>query len=241
MTAVWNVDAHDINYYLRDIGVTLPETATLEVVGPGMDGHEEALRAAFSFLRRHDDGRYSSRMKMRVLQAAEDAERGRELGVSHTSYPGVVMVRVPTHYNEDTEVKGGGLLAAGVCWSGEDGKVVLATHVDHRRKGLGKTIMHTLQNACGIYTRTAWVNKSNIIGQHFLLAVGLTPTGFNASGGVCYTGTVGSSRETTDGVEDYLDPLETGPRPRRLDAEPSYQSPFHEDDDRYERDYDDDE
>src|SRR6478609_1018113 len=79
----------DINNSYDEEGNTIPREWTpwqdlgYQVVArQASDGeaYEDAMRQAFQFLRRNDDGRYSSRAKMRVLNAAEAAERARVAG-----------------------------------------------------------------------------------------------------------------------------------------------------------------
>lgn len=198
----------DLRYFASDAGCNLPEGTEWAAHNP-LDGavYEDALRQAFNFLRRHDDGRYSSRMKMRVLQAAEQAEAGRVNSLdADYNLPGVVTLMVPFSFDEDSEVKTGGMLGVAVVWPTEGGRLMLAVNQSNRRQRLGSLLFGILQYPVQAGSLTSWVNRSNTIGQHFLLSRGFSPTGFNQSGGVCWTY---GSDNNAEGVEDHIDPLDT--------------------------------
>lgn len=196
-------------YLNNAVRPTLPSNAEVLAYSP-LDGaqYEDTLRKAFNFLRRHDDGRYSSRTKMRVLSAAERAEKLRTEGATPTSsgLPGVLSVETPFSYDEDTEVKLGGVVAVAVVWPTEEGRLLLATHTEHRRNRIGQLLVEACR-VLGVTELTAWVNRTNRAGQHFLLSLGFAATAINNSGGVCW-----QTHEPVDGMEDHLDPLD--PRQR---------------------------
>ncbi len=223
----FSINPDDTPFYASNNGATLPEGSVLVGYSP-TDGpvYEATLRQAFNFLRRHDSGRYSSRMKMRVLQMAEEVEAARERGSTAVAgTPVVLALNQPFRFDEDTEVKSGGLIGVVVMWPSESGRVILAVHADYRRKHLGRTLLSVLRNQGTSVQLTSWVNKYNHVGQHFLLSTGFTPTGFNQSGGVCWTLGEDTSEE---GVEDGLDPLAQPTSSRRFRYEESQ-----DDDDSY--------
>lgn len=195
-----NYDQDSYARMMRDYGFRNGD-CQVSVRGPshGIE-YEHALREAFAFMRRHDDGRYSSRMKMRILNAAERAEERRLNGQDpDTAAPGVVKIEVPFAFDEETEVKSGGALGILVVWPEDSGRVMLAVHKDHRRKKVGSALMGLGTYPVGVEQYTAWVNQRNTVAQHFLLSRGFMATGLNQVGGVCWTyggGTV------VDGVED---------------------------------------
>lgn len=206
------------------VGASLPGGSELFGLGPG-DGaaYEDALRQAFQFMRRNDGGRYSSVAKMRVLRAAEDAEGFRTRGFHEATLPGLVGVRSPYRFDEDTEVKSGGMVAVAVVWPHENGKVMLAVHPTARRTGMARLLIKALGMLCGVHTLTAWVNKGNVGGQHFLLSQGFAPTSFNNQGGVAWT--FSNEAQSADGVEDHIDPLYASPlviQPYEDDREEHY-------------------
>jgi len=229
------VSQHDLRYYLEDADVVLPEGAELNIRGPNHEGYEEALRTAFNFLRKHDDGKYSSRTKMRVLDAATNAEFRRTSGQAPAG-PGVVVIETPFAYDEDTEVKSGGVLGVLVCWPDEDNKVVLAVNKLHRRQHIGRLLMVATRPS-GVYDYTAWVHTTNTPAQHFLLSRGAGPIAFNAAGGVCWQtpGFIAS-----DGAEDGIDPMESSRARRARLRSPlaAYEEPCDYAIDRYDEDRD---
>lgn len=211
------MDSGDLRYYAQDVECTIPEATELLITGPGDVDYEENMRQAFNFLRRNDDGRYSSRMKMRVLNAAETAESARESGRDLPSdLPGLLAIRRPFGYDEDTEVKTGGWLAALVIWPEDAGRVMLAVQQPSRRCRMGSLLMYLTTMWCQVPQVTAWVNSTNRIGQHFLISRDFNPTGFNRSGGISYGwGNAGQD----DGVEDHIDPLDIETTPSRVRRE----------------------
>lgn len=147
--------------------------------------YENALRRAFDFIRRFGGGRYTSSTLMRILRAADQAERARMAGSDVEDAPVLLTLGKPFAFNELTEVKEGGPVGMAVYFPGEAGRLLLAVHPEYRRKRFGTVLARLAQ--IGGRQVTAWVNQRNAEGQQFLLHLGLTPTSMNASGGVCYT------------------------------------------------------
>src|SRR6478735_8761872 len=120
----------DLRYFAEDVGILHEHLDGVTVEGFSPDGtaaYEGSLRTAFNFLRRQDDGRYSSRTKMRLLAAANIHEQARVTGAnSADALPEVMLLSKPFSFDEETEVKAGGPIGVLVCWPGENGKMLLA-------------------------------------------------------------------------------------------------------------------
>lgn len=122
---------------------------------------------------------------MRIVRAADSAESARRAGLEDEEAPILLTIGKPFAFNELTEVKEGGPVAMAVYFPAENGRLLLAVHPDHRRKGFGRVLAKLAHFGGGAVT--AWVNQRNTEGQQFLLSIGLTPTSMNSSGGICYT------------------------------------------------------
>jgi hypothetical protein len=209
----------DIRYFANDVGAD-STGITVETFGPGHGSeYESALNTAFQFLRRHDDGRYSSRTKMRVLNAATAAENFRVAGGNGdvSGMPGVIIARKPFTYDENTEVKTGGPIGALVVWPSESpdqGRMLLAVAPHARRVKFG-TLLNYIAKQMGAYSMMAWVHRDNTPGQQFLLSCGYRVERINQAGGVAYL-TGNNVAVEDEGTEDGIDPLDLiDPRQQR--------------------------
>lgn len=177
----WNVDwlVRDF-FYESGLPEPCPEVGVYEA---GHERYATLMRQSFNFLRQHGDRRYSDTTLMRVVRAAEQVERS----ATHTdNMPSLVTIELPTAYDEDTEVKTGGLCAMAVCWTHNDGKTAIATHQSMRRRRYGSLMVRALQNTvCSL--PAFWVSARNAPGQQFLLSLGLMPTSMNGAGAVRYS------------------------------------------------------
>lgn len=185
---------YNLSYLARD--VLDPDHARpaedLPSVGVFETGHERygtLMRQAFNFIRLHADRRYSDTTLMRLVRAAEGAERN-PVGTRLDNMPALVAVESPTSYDEETEVKTGGITALAVNWPHNDGKTVLAVHRSFRRQKYGTLVARALiETVCG--APAYWVSARNAPGQQFLLSMGLMPTSMNGAGAVCYSYSAG--------------------------------------------------
>lgn len=146
-------------------------------------GHDPALtsaaiRQAFAFFRRHGDRRYSAQSLMRLLAFADRLDAG-----DFTEQARIVTCEVPFSYDEDTEVKSGGVL--GVAVSLPDGRVMLAVHQERRRGRVGTALLAFVRdyyNAAPI----VWVHRQNMVGAAFLCSQEYMPWVINTEGAVQY-------------------------------------------------------
>lgn len=141
----------------------------------GDQGSAQAFAAAFDFLQRNADGRYTDRTLMAIsrwgFRCDEALREGRRI---ESPAPWVFSIHKEVSYDEDTEVKSGGTMALAVTIPAEWGnRLVMAVHPDVRRQGYGRRL---LSQACdyvsGIH---AYVGNANLVGQQFLLTVGMMP------------------------------------------------------------------
>lgn len=64
-------------------------------------------------------------------------------------------------------------------------RLVMAVHADARRQGYAQRLVQYAQGFVG--GLHAWVGNSNVIGQQFLLRVGMMPTSMNGRGALLYS------------------------------------------------------
>lgn len=165
----------------QDDGVTLRRSLA------GEPGSPQAFLAAFDFLQRNAEGRYSDRTLMTISRWSARSENI-YAGTSDFDGPApwVFAAAKEVTYDEDTEVKSGGTVALAVLLPAEWGaKLVMAVHPDARRQGHGRRLMmHARDYLSGIH---AWVGNSNVVGQQFLLSTGMVPTSMNGRGSLLYS------------------------------------------------------
>ena len=154
-----------------------------------------ACRQAFAFFRRNADRRYSASVLMSLLTHAEAIEADAERGVLPDSseddaahrYPAVMTLGTPFEYDEETEVKSGGLVGVAVLLP--DNRVLFAVLPDQRRKGVGREMTRLLAGRYDYFNLNWWIHQENRDGQQFALAVGLMPYQVNRHGAVLYRAT----------------------------------------------------
>lgn len=144
------------------------------------DEYAPVISQAFTFFRRNADGRYSDRTIMqigRTVDILNDISRRPELERNLT-LPQLVIADSEFSYDEETEVKQGGMFGVLLNFDGQ--KAIIAVHKDHRRKGLGTLMMAKLRRSAMM--NPMWVHRTNSGGQAFLLSNGYTPTAINFGG-----------------------------------------------------------
>lgn len=151
----------------------------------GERGSPQAFQAAFDFLQRNANGRYSDRTLMAISRwsfvSAELVEGTRQLD---GPAPAVVSLSREVTYDEETEVKTGGTAALAVTLpSGEGSKLIIATAPEARRNGYGSLLVRELRYFPFIH---AWVGATNTVGQQFLLANAMHPLAMNRRQAVMY-------------------------------------------------------
>lgn len=157
-------------------------------LGPWDDYHSyvAVLRDAFNFISRCDNGRYSSRSKMKIQNAAIRAEAEQspyDLDLDY--YPIVMTLSKTPSFDEDTEVKTGGTAGVAVVWASDNGRFLLATAPLCREKGVAATLLDEIQRH--VPQAMTWVGQTNSEAQRVLLRRGFVPSALNSSGAVCYT------------------------------------------------------
>lgn len=163
--------------------------------------YETHLRLGFEFIRRNSDRRYSTRTLQAILQAADEAENLRVYDINRpTNLPALITLTRPISYDEETEVKSGGLAAAGVLFAGDDGRFVITTAPQFRRNGIGRALMRIANHMGPV---TVYANNGNYDGQRFLLACNLMPISISSVGTVSYSASI-PQVEADDGSSDRL-------------------------------------
>lgn len=149
--------------------------------GWGMnDTYHQRARTLFDFFRRAGDGRYSSRTLMDFMRAseAEDTRPNREVS------PSFYTIATPFEYDERTEVKSGGLLAA--CASfvyANTNKLLIAVAPGARRSGFGSLLSQWYRDNVNASPVT-FVHANNTSGLQFALATDWEPFSVSGNGTV---------------------------------------------------------
>lgn len=182
------VDSYTVNAHLAR--VPEDERLTFRFAYPGYAEYGQWLRSAFGFFRRHGGGRYTDATLMQLVRAADKYEgalrNGAEFDAVHedTDLPVLVVADRPYSYDEDTEVKTGGMVGLAVCWPERQGKTLVAVQADYRRKHIGSLLLTQVRSL--VRDASLWVGQQNVIGQKFLLANNLVPVGFSSGMAIRY-------------------------------------------------------
>lgn len=136
--------------------------------------YQTVLRSAFNFFRRNHNGRYSDATLMQIARANDAIDSG--FPPTQNQLPRIVQVSTPPNFDYVSEVKSGGTVALGIQFPN---KSLICVHPLYRRHGLGTWMLTQLDGP-------AWVSRSNVDGQIFLLKSGWQPSAMNGSGAVRY-------------------------------------------------------
>lgn len=148
------------------------------------------LGRARDYIGAHGDRRYSPITLNRIYNcsiALNDPLMQQTVG----TMPLLVVADTPITYDEETEVKQGGMLGIVVCWPND--RTVIAVHARRRREGLGMALMDRLIYNIGRESVVLWAARDNRVGHHFALDLGLFPSAMNLSGAIRYDCTVGET------------------------------------------------
>lgn len=156
---------------------------TFSLFLPGEERYSAVLSTAFNFIRRAADCRYSSRALMRLVQLADRLPNAGPLTAVDTMFPPLVVAELPFEYNEETEVKKGGVV--GMLVALESGWM-LAVAQPYRRKKVATVMVQILQSLRPDVIPTFWLGNGNLNGQQFVSAVGFQPIAFSAKGAIQY-------------------------------------------------------
>lgn len=186
----------------------MPETA----VAPHYDTKSgrraiQELRAAFAFFRQHADRRYSSRTLLKLMDTADLMENNPQIPVGVH----VVTASVPFHYDEETEVKSGGVLGVGVMLP--DRRMLIAVREAARRRGIGTQMYSALENMSYPATGVLWLSQHNVAGQHFALSLGVLPQEMRSNGAIAYAR--GPLMDEVADVDRLVDEVRLRPRTSR--------------------------
>ena len=177
-------DRYDI--YARTDTEPDADGVIVRAVLAGNQSSPQAFAAAFDFLQRNADGRYTDRTLMAIsrwgFRCDEALRRERRL---EDPRPWVLSVHREVTYDEDTEVKSGGTMACAVTIPAEYGnRLVMAVHPDARRQGFGRRL---LNEACDYVAGLhAYVGSGNRVGQQFLLSAGMMPMSMSNGRSILY-------------------------------------------------------
>lgn len=161
---------------------------------PGDEGYAERLNLAFEFLRQFGDGRYTDATLMSLIRSADQLREYRSdvmLSLDGT-IPGPVVLSVHEefHYDEETEVKKGGMIGMlALLPAGEGVKALLVVRESHRRNGYGRALFSMARSMVGELSLAAWAASTNIIGQQFLLSQRFIPSAMNGRGAIRFVST----------------------------------------------------
>lgn len=168
----------------------------------GENGYIAALRTAYDVIRRYGDGRYSSRSLVNISNAADEAAALEQYPNEYNAVsrniitarlPHLLRATLPSSYDEETEVKFGGVVSAAVVFPANDNKTLLAVSPGMRKKGIGSAMLVLVNSS--IAPPVCWVHRTNSGGQQFLLRNGYAPSTITTGGAVRYTLAFGRDEE----------------------------------------------
>lgn len=102
--------------------------------------------------------------------------------------PYVFIVESPYSWDDETEIKRGGILGALVCLPNDEGEYrgILAVAENARKQGIGKCLLERQQAWTGVINMYA--HQSNAIAMRLAASVGMGPIQVNSSTGAVQYG-----------------------------------------------------
>lgn len=171
--AVWRRsegnDPTDFNERSTAIPTPTATDARLNIYRPSHPEYPARMRGAFQFLRTHADGRYTATSLINLLNASEGASGDR---------PTLHVLEAPSSYDEETEVKTGGMVGVAVKYT--NGKTLLAVRAEHRRLRHGSLLLDAAARR-GM-APNLWVHRENLGAIRFLAAADYSPQSMNSQG-----------------------------------------------------------
>ncbi len=158
---------------------TLNPNVSFVAYMPGSTNYPVYLSKSFQYVRSQGGGHYSDRTVMHLQRNIERVDRDPH----DMDLPFLVVAEAPFSYDEDTEVKSGGILGMLIRWP--DTKTVIAVHRNSRRKSVGRRLFEVAQR--NYLDMSFWVGRSNRQGQQFLLSLGMSPSAMNSQGGIRFS------------------------------------------------------
>jgi len=177
--------------HLRDASVSMSH------IDYTSDMYPLALDKVFSFMSANANGRYSDRTMM-TLRRAADRWRDTTIAVrstyiyeelaSNPYMPYLFIAESPYSWDEETEIKRGGILGALVCLPNDEGEYrgILAVAEASRRQGIGKSLLQRQQAWTGVLSMYAHQNNANAM--RLAASVGMAPIQVNSSTGAVQYG-----------------------------------------------------
>lgn len=177
--AVTVQEAAERRYTHRDVAQFYPASF-------GMSEYVAKLKEAAGFLRTNSSGRYSDRTHGRFLRKAEAAERtliSRAPGFDpELNLPGVFIIEEPFAYDEDTEVKTGGIIAVALVdqsLTTSKNAIYMAVRQPSRRRAAGSALVQAARRNYG--QLTTYVNGANKPGLMFALCHDFNIVGYDSN------------------------------------------------------------
>ena len=149
------------------------------------------LKEAVTFLRRNSSRRYSDSTLgslMRKVDVCEDLLRS---GVAPRFFaadyrmPTLVIVGDEPGYDEETEVKTGGIIGVAIIIPSLDespSKVLMAVKESRRREGIGTKLMAGFRQVMPTYNTVTYVSATNTTGLLFAIDAGFLPAELTPNG-----------------------------------------------------------
>jgi len=128
---------------------------------------------AYSFFRQ-TASRYSPATLNAIAYISDNAHDG-----TTADLPQISVAQIPYHYDDESEIKFGGIIGMRISWPG---KTVLTVHPQVRRSGIGTLLVSDSSTPLKL-----WVGRTNIAAQIFLLSRGFYAEAFNRNGAVLYS------------------------------------------------------
>lgn len=150
------------------------------------------LKEAVTFLRRNSSRRYSDSQLGSLMRKVDVCEERVASNNGRHSYfeadyrmPTLVIMEDEPGYDEETEVKTGGIIGVALIIPSLDespSKVLMAVKEARRREGIGTKLMVGFRQVMPTYNTVTYVSGSNTIGLLFAIDAGFVPAELTPNG-----------------------------------------------------------
>jgi GNAT superfamily N-acetyltransferase len=165
-----------------------PETFRLTLLDSTHDMFPVAMSKAFIHLSKTHSGRYSDRTMMTVRRWADRVENtnyaDRIRDENNVYLPVVICAESPYSYDNDTEIKRGGIHGMLIALPNDEGtyRGILSVSEHSRRQGIGTALMTAAQNFGP--RLSMYANRTNLVAMRLAASTGYSPVQVNSVSGV---------------------------------------------------------
>lgn len=150
------------------------------------------LREAVTFLRRNSSRRYSDSTIGSLMRKVDVCEERISTGDNGSAFfdadyrmPTLLIVEDEPGYDEETEVKTGGMLGVALIIPSLDespAKLLMAVKEARRREGVGTKLMDGFRQVMPTYNTVTYLSNTNTVGLLFAVDAGFVPAELTPNG-----------------------------------------------------------